>query len=108
MFKGGIFLKNSILTFGIVILFVSITVSPMVLGYNVKISDNEKTTSSFDSQPIDSAWPMKCYDTRHTSQSPYSTADNPYIDKWRFYNDGWIEDTPVIDSDGTIYFGGCL
>ena len=53
--------------------------------------------------PMDSAWPMKCHDNHHTSQSPYSTADNPYIEKWRFKSD-WIENTPVIDSNGTIYF----
>jgi hypothetical protein len=53
--------------------------------------------------PKDTPWSMKCHDVRHTSQSPYSTADNPYIEKWRFYNDGWVEDTPIIDSDGTIF-----
>jgi outer membrane protein assembly factor BamB len=39
-------------------------------------------------------------------KAPYSTADNPGIEKWRFYTDGWVEDSPIIDSDGTIYFGG--
>lgn len=56
---------------------------------------------------LDSPWPMKCHDVHHTSQSPYSTADNPYIEKWRFETCGWVEDTPIIDSDGIIYFGGC-
>ena len=56
--------------------------------------------------PIDSAWPMHCHDLHHTGRSPYSTADNPYDEIWRFETDGWLEDTPTIDSDGTIYFGG--
>ena len=56
--------------------------------------------------PMDSSWPMKCHDLHHTSQSPYSTADNPYIEKWRFHSTGWVEDSPVIANDGTIYFGG--
>jgi len=56
--------------------------------------------------PIDSPWPMKCHDNKHKSRSPYSTADNPYDEIWRFETDGWVETTPTIDSDGTIYFGG--
>jgi outer membrane protein assembly factor BamB len=56
--------------------------------------------------PMDSAWPMKCHDNRHTSQSPYSTADNLGIEKWRFHFTGWSEDTPVIDNDGVIYCKG--
>jgi outer membrane protein assembly factor BamB len=49
---------------------------------------------------------MKCHDTRHTGQSPYSTAENPYIEKWRFHFSGWLADNPVIDNEGTIYCKG--
>ena len=56
--------------------------------------------------PMNSPWPMQCYNVNHTSQSPYSTIDNSYDEKWRFWTDGWIDDTPVIDNDGVIYFGG--
>jgi len=55
---------------------------------------------------MDSPWPMKCHDNRHTSRSPYSTADNPYDEIWRFETDGGLEGSPIIDTDGTIYFGG--
>ena len=41
-------------------------------------------TSSRDGGLMNSSWPMKCHDQRHTSQSPYSTADNPGLEKWRF------------------------
>jgi outer membrane protein assembly factor BamB len=54
---------------------------------------------------MDSAWPMKCHDLRHTGRSPYSTADNPLVEKWRFYTDGWVCGGSVIDNDGIIYFG---
>ena len=79
-------------------------------------SDNKELTPSIEQSaipisssggPMDSAWPMKCYDVHHTGQSPYSTADNPYDEKWRFAT-YQIEDTPVIADDGTIYFGGGL
>ena len=66
----------------------------------------ETTSKPLTIGPMISAWPMKCHDTHHTSQSPYSTADNPGIEKWRFYTDGWVQNSPVIADDGTIYFGG--
>jgi len=55
--------------------------------------------------PMDSAWPMKCHDNHHTSRSPYNTIDTS-AEKWRFYSSGSVDDTPVIDSDGIIYFKG--
>ena len=54
--------------------------------------------------PMDSPWPMKCQNNRHTGLSPYSTADNYGAEKWRFETDGWIEGGPAIGDDGTIYF----
>ena len=54
--------------------------------------------------PMDSPWPMKCYDNKHTSQSPYSTADNPYQEKWKF-ECNHMESSVIIDNDNNIYFG---
>ncbi len=54
--------------------------------------------------PMDSAWPMKCHDLHHTGRSPYSTADNPYDEKWRF-GCNWIECGVVIDNNEVLYFG---
>jgi outer membrane protein assembly factor BamB len=52
---------------------------------------------------------MKCQNQRHTSQSPYSTEDNPHVEIWRIrsehYLGGSMESSPVVDSDGIIYFG---
>ncbi len=55
--------------------------------------------------PMDSPWSMKCHDLHHTSQSPFSTADNPGIEKWRFEAEGWIEGGIAIDNNGVLYFG---
>jgi hypothetical protein len=55
--------------------------------------------------PKDTPWPMKCHDNRHTSQSPYSTANTTSLEKWRFDCD-YADDSAVIDSDGTIYMCG--
>jgi outer membrane protein assembly factor BamB len=68
-------------------------------SYNV---DNLVNGSLFD--PKDTPWPMKCHDNWHTGLSPYSTADNNGAELWRF-KCSWVEGGPVIDSDGTIYFG---
>jgi len=59
---------------------------------------------------MNSSWPMYCHDVKHTSRSPYSTANNPYVEKWRFstVDGGWIGTSPTISNDGTIYFGAGL
>ena len=72
----------------------------------ITIQNAQSIITSFNG-PMNSAWPMKCHDIHHTGLSPYSTAENPYDEKWRFYLDGWVETTPIISDDGTIYFGGC-
>ena len=61
--------------------------------------------TSMSSGPMNSSWPMYCHDARHTSRSPYSTANNPYVEKWRFHtiNGLWISTSPTISIDGTIY-----
>jgi outer membrane protein assembly factor BamB len=69
------------------------------------------TTSAESSQTttngglMDSPWPMSCHDLHHTSRSPYSTANNPGVEKWRFEADSWVDSGMVIDNDGIIYFG---
>jgi outer membrane protein assembly factor BamB len=57
--------------------------------------------------PMNSSWPMYCHDVKHTSRSSYSTANNPYVEKWRFHtlNHLWIGTSMTISNDGTIYFG---
>jgi len=54
---------------------------------------------------MDSPWPMKCHDTRHTGRSPYSTADNPLVEIWRFKSGDCIEGGCIVDSDGMVFFG---
>jgi outer membrane protein assembly factor BamB len=56
-----------------------------------------------DSPPMDSPWPMYCHDTRHTSRSPYSTANTTDLVKWEFKRWGGFDSSPVIDEDGIIY-----
>jgi PQQ-like domain len=56
--------------------------------------------------PRDSPWPMYSHDVHHTGLSPYSTANNPLIEKWRFplswssFYTGFI-----LDANGIIYGG---
>jgi len=54
--------------------------------------------------PMDSPWSMMCYDTHHTSRSPYSTTHIDGLEKWRFRCDG-VDGSPIIGKDGTIFFG---
>ena len=71
----------------------------MVVGFDLESKETVDVSG-----PMDSPWPMKSHDNRHTGRSPYSTANNPGIEKWRF-KCGWVEDSAVIDEDGTLYFG---
>jgi outer membrane protein assembly factor BamB len=56
---------------------------------------------------MDSAWPMYCHDVRHTGRSPHSTI-NTWDEIWRFNQpkNYFVEGSPVVSNDGTIYFGG--
>jgi len=60
--------------------------------------------ASLGSPPMDSPWPMQSHDTHHTGRSSYSTEHINGLEKWRFYEDGWVDATPSIDNDGIIYF----
>ncbi|EMR74563.1 WD40-like repeat-containing protein [Thermoplasmatales archaeon SCGC AB-540-F20] len=64
----------------------------------------EPISATTSGGPMDSPWPMKCYDTHHTSRSPYSTTHIDGLEKWRF-RCGGVDGSPIIGDDGTIYFG---
>jgi outer membrane protein assembly factor BamB len=53
--------------------------------------------------PADAPWPMEAHDLQHTGRSPYSGPQVPYL-KWTYQADGAIVRSPLIGSDGTIYF----
>jgi outer membrane protein assembly factor BamB len=73
------------------------------IAFSVESPSHPKESSA---GPMDSPWPMFCHDVHHTGQSPYSTADNSGIEKWRFEEDLMgIEGGAVIDNNGIIYFG---
>ncbi len=67
----------------------------------IKVNSNElKLTLA---GPIDSPWPMRCYDARHTGRSPYNTV-NTWGEIWRTeFNSLKMLGSPAIDSNGTIY-----
>ena len=93
-------MKASIISIGICVLFVLLVAHPMTLGIDVKID------SVSDCPPMDSAWPMKCHDNKHTSLSPYSTSHIDGLEKWRYFcDDGGVDGGIVIDDEGNLYFG---
>jgi len=61
-------------------------------GANIVQSERQSASLSFG--PMNSPWPMQSHDVHHTGCSPYGTANNPGIEKWRFYMDGWK--TPLL------------
>jgi len=71
-----------------------------------EVASNEECSSQILDGPMDSPWPMYCHDTRHTGQSPYSTAGNQGTEKWRFNMNYYASGSSVIDEDDIIYIGG--
>ena len=80
---------------------------------NIKNKNIEKVKPSLFNEKqelidrlLDAPWPMYCHDARHTSRSPYSTADTNGIEKWRFDTKDEITGSPVIDDQEIIYIAG--
>jgi outer membrane protein assembly factor BamB len=56
--------------------------------------------------PMNSAWPLFCYDIYNTGRSPNGKNGSPGVVKWKFWlTEGLFEPSPVIDKNGTIYIG---
>jgi len=76
----------------------------------VNIQDNRPAfnynNNIFSNSFVEGPWPMYCHDTRHTSRSPHSTADNLGIEKWRFDTINECSGSPIIDKQGVVYIGG--
>jgi len=105
LFEGGIIINKNILAIGIICLFIISTISPIAFGYNIRISKENEPEAVSSNGPMDSAWPMFQHDAKHTGRSPYGKEGNWRMMKWRFYTDAFVESPPVIDKNGTIYFG---
>jgi outer membrane protein assembly factor BamB len=93
----------------IIFLFIFTSMSPIIFGSFVRISDKResKLPSFGDGGLMDSTWPMYCHDIRHTGKSPYNTIDT-WNEVWRFkqHVNDYVRGSPVIGNDSTIYFGG--
>jgi outer membrane protein assembly factor BamB len=64
-------------------------------------------TSIFIKETLHSGhqWPQQGFNCQHVGRSPYDTTENPGVEKWRFPAGYWCDSSPVIDANGTIYFG---
>ena len=88
----------------IYIIFLSIIlISPLVIGLDIEITNKESSTTI---NLMDSPWPMQCFDTHHTSKSPYNTSHIDGLEKWRYFcYGGGVNGGIVIDDEGNLYFG---
>ncbi len=89
----------------VILLFVGVSIASSTVGNVVVEKSVTTTTKSYGNPP----WSMFCHDTHHTGRSQYSTADNPFEEKWWFKTthteDGYYEGCFInIAEDGTIYF----
>jgi outer membrane protein assembly factor BamB len=68
------------------------------MNYGTNVSSSGSVLSSHQ-------WPQQGLNCQHSGRSLFSTAENPGFEKWRFPASDWCEGSPVIDRNGTIYFG---
>jgi outer membrane protein assembly factor BamB len=79
---------------------------PIVLSSVLQgVKEMSHTQIRMSDGPMDSQWPVASHDMYHTGRSPYSTAAVPLVEKWRFPGNDWVYGSPVIDNEGTVYFG---
>jgi outer membrane protein assembly factor BamB len=50
-------------------------------------------------------WPMFHQNLRHSGLSPYSTAGDTGVQKWKFTTGNFVNSSPAVGADGTIYVG---
>ncbi len=55
--------------------------------------------------PKTAAWPMFRQNPRHTGLSPFSTASDTGVQKWKFTTGGLVLSSPAAGTDGAIYVG---
>jgi outer membrane protein assembly factor BamB len=72
------------------------------------LNKNSNGNNMFSNVFVEGPWPMYCHDARHTSQSPYSTAGNLGVEKWRFDMKWDCFGSPIVDDKGVIYIGGLI
>jgi outer membrane protein assembly factor BamB len=94
-----------ILIYGIFFLFIISLINPVAFSIKEKNHEIIKTENTVsDGPPMDSPWPMYCYDTRHTGRSPFTAFEVNGVEKWSFKLPGVsYQSSPIIDSEGIIY-----
>jgi outer membrane protein assembly factor BamB len=77
-------------------------------GYlpRVRVTDNKGATDIASLQLASShgPWTMRGHDTLHSGRSPYVGAQTNNK-KWSYPVSGWVNSSPAIAADGTVYVG---
>jgi len=84
----------------------------MVLSsFGLPVGSNDGEMVSYDNDGNEdtralaaSPWPMFGGNAQHTFESTYDASENPGKTKWKYFLQGSDLHTPVIGTDGTIYF----
>jgi len=94
-------LKRSILSLGIIILFIWSVISPIVISNNIKTSNEIVSESTGDDVDW---WPMFHHDL---NRSGYSTSTGPDTNNvlWAFQAEGRIHQSSPAVVDNKVYFG---
>jgi outer membrane protein assembly factor BamB len=97
-------MNRHLLVFGIIFLFLSSIVTPIVIGYHVTISGNNKSLlTDFNKDTSEHIWPMYKNNAQRTGLAEYDTSENPGVERWKYFIDSPLHSTPVIDKNGILY-----
>lgn len=93
-------------------IFVFIIIFLLFVGPVILIEAGSKEDIDFDESDdlestsyADSPCPTFSQNNKRNGRSPYNTSYLDGTEKWRFWTRGFIESSPTIGEDGTVYFG---
>jgi outer membrane protein assembly factor BamB len=96
------------LAIGIVVLFIVSSITPIVIGYNIKIpiekepqSNNSKHVTKIDNH----IWPMNKNNAQRSGRTIYDASQNKGGEKWKYPVYMKVYGSATIDKNGTIYVG---
>lgn len=97
--------KNEIFFMCIILIIILLSISPISSTNCILIYSKQNCIFILENNSINSPWPMKCHDVKHTGRSSYSTDSNNGVELWKFKTNNGVEGGAVIDDENNIYFG---
>jgi len=88
----------------VIIVLIALLSLPTINCQNIKTSLNYRVNklNNDGNGLMDSAWPIRDYDSRRSGKSSYKAYGNNLNEKWRFLAEN--PNQPILDKEGIVYF----